>query len=162
MSYSTLDAPLSDGVAQIRDVRVSYRGRARTLAAPLTRPDQVAAFMRKLVAGDAREHFVVIHLDGRHRPIGYQVASVGTATASLIHPREVFQQPAIAVGAVAIIISHNHPSGDPTPSSEDNTITKRLADAGNLLGIHLLDHVVCAGSEYHSTRETQPEWFNVK
>ena len=158
MSYLTPDAPLQDGVAQIRDVRVSYRGRARTLASPLTRPDQVAAFMRKLVAGDAREHFVVIHLDGRHRPIGYQTASVGTATASLIHPREVFQ-PAIAVGAVAIIISHNHPSGDPTPSAEDNTITKRLADAGNLLGIQLLDHVVCAGGGYHSAREEQPEWF---
>lgn len=114
MSYLTPNGPAEEGTTQIREVHVSYRGRRRTMPCSLTGPDQVAAFMRKLIAGDAREHFVVIHLDGRHRPIGYQVASIGTATASLIHPREVFQ-PAIAVGAVAIIVSHNHPSGDPKP-----------------------------------------------
>lgn len=143
---------------QIREVRVSYRGSRRNLPQTLNGPDQVAAFMRKLVGDDAREHFVVIHLDGRHRPIGFQVASIGTATASLIHPREVFQ-PAIAVGAVALIVCHNHPSGDPKPSAEDYGITKRLIEAGNVLGIQLLDHVVCGSNSFNSMREQNSDLF---
>ena len=114
--------------------------------------------MRAVVKNDAREHFVVIMLDGRHRPIGYQVVSIGTATASLVHPREVFQA-AVGLGAVALIIAHNHPSGDPTPSLEDREVTERLIRAGDLLGIRLLDSVVVAESAYHSMREAHPEVF---
>ena len=87
------------------------------------------------------------------------MASIGTATASLIHPREIFQ-PAIAVGAVALIVSHNHPSGDPRPSAEDHAITKRLVEAGHLLGIQLLDHVVCGTGGFYSTREQDADWFS--
>ena len=96
-------------------------------------PAAVAQFVRQLVANDAREHFVAIMLDGRHRPIAYQVVSVGTATASLVHPREVFQT-AVGLGAVALIVAHSHPSGDPTPSSEDREVTGRLAQAGRVSG----------------------------
>jgi DNA repair protein RadC len=84
--------------------------------------------MRQVVTDDAREHFVAIYLDGRHRAIGHQVVSVGTATASLVHPREVFQ-PAILAGACAVIVGHNHPSGDPSPSPEDRAVTLRLEHA---------------------------------
>ena len=84
---------------------------------------------------------MALYLDGRHRPIAHQVVSIGTASASLVHPREVFQ-PAILVGACAVIVAHNHPSGDPTPSAEDREITRRLAQAGALLGVSLLDSVV--------------------
>jgi DNA repair protein RadC len=93
------------------------------------------------VRDDAREHFVAVYLDGRHRPIAHQVVSIGTASASLVHPREVFQ-PAILVGAWAVIVAHNHPSGYPTPSREDRDITQRLSQAGALLGVSLLDSVV--------------------
>jgi DNA repair protein RadC len=70
------------------------------------------------------EHFVALYLDGRHRAIADAIVSIGTATASLVHPREVFQ-PAIAVGACALLIGHNHPSADLTPSAEDLEVTRR-------------------------------------
>ncbi len=110
-------------------------------AEPIREPSHAVAFARKAVFDHAREHFLAIYLDGRHRPIAYSVVSVGTATASLVHPREVFQ-PAVMLGAVAALILHNHPSGDPTPSREDWEIAERLRRAGELLGIHLLDSVV--------------------
>jgi DNA repair protein RadC len=100
-------------------------------------------------------------LDGRHRPIAYQVVSIGTATASLVHPREVFQA-AIGAGAVALIVAHNHPSGDPSPSREDRDITERLLRAGELLGIRLLDSVVVTDGTYVSIREADPEAFESK
>ena len=116
----------------------------------------MAAYLRRRIHDDAREHFVAIYLDGRHRPVADCVVSIGTATASLVHPREVFQ-PAIAVGACALLIGHNHPSGDPTPSREDLDVTKRLADAKRILGITVLDHVVWArGGASHSIRESHP------
>ena len=124
----------------IREVAVRYAGGPR-IATAIRRPAEVVEFLRWVVRDDAREHFVALYLDGRHRPIAHQVVSVGTASASLVHPREVFQ-PAILVGACAVIVAHNHPSGDPTPSCEDREITQRLAQAGALLGVSLLDSVV--------------------
>src|SRR5574338_15618 len=108
---------------------------------------------------DAREHFVALYLDGRHRPIAHQVVSVGTASASLVHPREVFQ-PAVLIGACALLVAHNHPSGDPTPSAEDREITRRLVDAGALLGIPLLDSLVWTRAGAHlSLREASADLF---
>jgi len=89
------------------------------------------------------ERFLVLLLDGRHRLLREVVVSQGTLTASLVHPREVFR-PALREAAAAVVLVHNHPSGDPTPSSEDREITARLADAGELVGIPVLDHVVVA------------------
>ena len=125
----------------IREVAVRYVGRSARIATAIRRPAEVVEFLRRVVRDDAREHFVAVYLDGRHRPIAHQVVSIGTASASLVHPREVFQ-PAILVGACAVIVAHNHPSGDPTPSREDREITQRLAQAGALLGVSLLDSVV--------------------
>ena len=125
----------------IREAVVQYRGPRRKVSGKLSAPSDVARFVGRLTQGQTREHFVAIMLDGRHRPIAYQVVSVGTATAALVHPREVFQ-PAVMVGAVALIVAHNHPSGDPRPSSEDRNVAKRLADAGQLIGIRLLDSLV--------------------
>ena len=98
------------------------------------------------------ERFVVVLLDGRHRVLGEAVVSQGTLTASLVHPREVFR-PALRASAAAVILVHNHPSGDPTPSAEDRSVTGRLARAGELLGIRVLDHVVVAERGYVSLRE---------
>ncbi len=100
-----------------------------------------------------KEHFLIFFLDSRNTQIGkHEIISVGTLTASLVHPREVFE-PAIACNAAQIIIAHNHPSGDTEPSEEDLKITKRLSEAGKLLGIELLDHIIVANKGFKSLRE---------
>jgi DNA repair protein RadC len=144
-----------EDAVRIREAVVRYRGSRRRVAGAMRNPEDVARFVRGVIGNDAREHFVAILLDGRHRPIAYQVVSIGTATASLVHPREVFQ-PAVGLGACAIIVAHNHPSGDPTPSAEDRDVTRRLAQAGGLLGILLLDSVVVGDSGCVSLREASP------
>lgn len=141
----------------IREVAIRYVGRARRAPAAIRAPKEAVDFIRRIVTDDAREHFVAIYLDGRHRPIAHQVVSVGTATASLVHPREVFQ-PGILTGACAVIVGHNHPSGDPSPSREDREVTDRLAKAGKILGIALLDSLVWTRSGgFVSLRESAPE-----
>ena len=100
----------------------------------------------------AQERFVTLMLDGRHRVCGEAVVSQGTLTASLVHPREVFR-PAVRAGAAALILAHNHPSGDPAPSREDREITERLLRAGYLLGVSILDHVIVADHGFTSLRE---------
>lgn len=139
----------------IREAVVRYRGSRRRVADTIRDPRDAARFVRGVVDDDAREHFVALLLDGRHRPIGYQVVSVGTATASLVHPREVFQA-AVSLGACGLIVAHNHPSGDPTPSPEDREVTRRLAQAGRLLGVPLLDSIVIGGARHVSIREESP------
>ncbi len=99
-----------------------------------------------------REQFVVLLLDGRNRVQGEVRVSEGTLTAALVHPREVFA-PAIRAAAAAIILVHNHPSGDPTPSPEDAAITERLRQAGELIGIRVLDHIIIGQARYTSMAE---------
>ena len=96
-----------------------------------------------------QEEFVVVMLDAKHSPIAYQVVSVGSLTLSIVHPREVFKLACVA-NAAAIVCAHNHPSGDPAPSQEDRILTDRLAKAGEILGIRLLDHVVIGDGRYVS------------
>ena len=146
-----MNAPIA-----IREVAVQYRGARKRIPEKILSPEHVARFVRGVIHGDAREHFVSVLLDGRHRPIAYQVVSIGTATASLVHPREVFQA-AIGVGACALVVAHNHPSGDPSPSREDRDVTQRLAKAGKLIGIELLDALVVTDAQHHSTRESEPQ-----
>jgi DNA repair protein RadC len=150
----------TEAVHMIREVAIRYVGARRRVSEKISSPAQAAAYLRRRIHDDAREHFVALYLDGRHRAIADAIVSIGTATASLVHPREVFQ-PAIAVGACALLIGHNHPSGDPTPSAEDLEVTRRLAEAGRLLGVALLDHVVWSRcGTFHSLRETNPALFS--
>ncbi len=100
-----------------------------------------------------RERFFLLLLDGRNRLMTELCISEGTLTAALVHPREVFA-PAIRLAAAAIVVVHNHPSGDPTPSAEDSALTERLRRAGELLGIRLLDHVVIGQGRFISMSET--------
>ena len=93
-----------------------------------------------------REVFVVLHLDTRNRVIAHEITSIGSQSASLVHPREVFKA-AILKGADGIVLAHNHPSGDPAPSKEDISLTHRLRDAGHLVGIDVMDHVIVAPPE---------------
>jgi len=99
--------------------------------------------------GAAQEEFIAVHLDSKHAPICYQVISVGSLTLSLVHPREAFKM-ACCVNAAAIVFAHNHPSGDPAPSQEDRALTTRLVQAGELLGIRVLDHLVIGDGRYVS------------
>jgi DNA repair protein RadC len=91
-------------------------------------------------------------LDTKHRVLKTAVLSVGTLDASLVHPREVFRE-AAGGGAAAIVLFHNHPSGDPTPSAEDLTLTARLVEAGRVMGIDVVDHLVLADARYCSFKE---------
>ncbi|MEA2036538.1 MAG: DNA repair protein RadC [Nanoarchaeota archaeon] len=99
-----------------------------------------------------KEYFMVLHLDSKNRVIKDETVSTGTLNNSLVHPREIFKS-AIKENANSVILVHNHPSGDPTPSSEDKEITERLFDAGELLDIKVLDHVIIGKGEYFSFKE---------
>ena len=98
------------------------------------------------------EHFGVVLLDTKHRVLRSTLLSVGTLDASIVHPREVFRE-ATRGGAAAIVLFHNHPSGDPVPSDDDVALTRRLVRAGELMGIAVLDHVILAETRYCSLRE---------
>jgi DNA repair protein RadC len=107
-------------------------------------PRKVVQAAAALLENEAVEVFGAFFLNAKHRIIGWGEISRGTINMSLVHPREVFG-PAIRLGCAGVIVVHNHPSGDPTPSREDIEVTRRLARAGGLLGVHLLDHIVIGG-----------------
>ncbi|MCA9755676.1 MAG: DNA repair protein RadC [Candidatus Eisenbacteria bacterium] len=99
-----------------------------------------------------REHFVAVLLNTRHRPIAVEVVSVGSLASSIVHPREVFR-PAIERGAAALLLVHNHPSGEVTPSDDDLEITQRLVRVGETIGIEVLDHLILGSGNPFSMRE---------
>jgi DNA repair protein RadC len=98
---------------------------------------------------EQREHFMVLAVNARNKLLHEFEVAIGCLTGCLVHPREVFR-PAVRVAAAAVILVHNHPSGDPTPSPEDVQLTDRLSEAGRILGIRVLDHVVVATDGYCS------------
>lgn len=100
-----------------------------------------------------KEHFIAVFLDSKNKIIKDEVISVGTLNASLVHPREVFKA-AIKESANAIILVHNHPSGDCEPSFEDYSITKKLKEAGELINVKFLDHIIVTGNNWVSASET--------
>ena len=101
-----------------------------------------------------REEVVVLMLDARHRPIARETVAVGTVNASRLAPRDVFG-PALRRDAVAVIIGHNHPSGDPSPSRADRVVTAALRGAGDLLGVPVLDHIIITRRAHHSFRDVE-------
>lgn len=109
----------------------------------------VANYYMPLLSGKKREQFQVILLDRKNRVMRDVMISQGSLTASIVHPREVFN-PAIRDSAAAVIFVHNHPSGDPQPSQEDRALTDRLVKAGELLGIQVLDHIIVGRDAYLS------------
>ena len=113
----------------------------------ITTPEDIAYIIKPLLCEADREHCLVIMLNGKNQVTAINTVSIGTLTSSLVHPREVFK-PAIITNAASIILAHNHPSGDPKPSPEDLTITKRLKEAGELLGIPVLDHIIIGYSYF--------------
>jgi len=112
-------------------------------------PEQIHRHFHPRLRDCERERFMVILLDARHRILREVTISQGTLTASLVHPREVFRA-AVRESAAALVLIHNHPSGDPAPSAEDREVTRRLSEAGHVMGIRVLDHVIVAERGYFS------------
>lgn len=98
------------------------------------------------------EHFVVLYLNTLRQLLEARVISIGTISATLVHPREVFS-PVLSLGASSIVVAHNHPSGNLDPSAEDTALTRRLRQAGDILGIELADHLIVSESSYYSFKE---------
>jgi DNA repair protein RadC len=120
-------------------------------------PKSVWEIVKELLASEDeidrdKEHFWVFHLDVRNRIKLIELVSLGTLNASLVHPREVFTR-AVGERSAQIIIAHNHPSGEVTPSEDDIVLTKRLKKAGELLGIELIDHLVVTTTDYTSFKK---------
>ncbi len=127
------------------------RRRISTTITKVSYPTDILPSVRHFVTR-AQEYFIVIALNGAHEIIKTRVVSIGILNKTLIHPREVFSD-AIKERAASLIISHNHPSGNLEPSKEDKEVTKRLVEAGELLGIKVLDHVIFSDKEYFSFTE---------
>ena len=125
------------------------------LLEPAAKPDTVktaedsVAHLRPLLAGQEQEHLVVLFLNRRLHVLAVEVLSKGTTGATFVDPRCIFRR-ALLVGADSIILAHNHPSGDPEPSREDIASTKRVMEAGELLGISVIDHLVITDTRYVS------------
>ena len=130
--------------------RTVVRGRSARLQ--ITSPRTVAEFLIPQYGARTVEQFGVVLLDTKHRVLRTTVLSVGTLDASIVHPREVFREAAVA-GAAALVLFHNHPSGDPEPSRDDVALTERLVAAGVLMGIDVIDHIVLGDARYCSFRE---------
>lgn len=145
------------GAARAAQVLAAVELGRRTLTHPgerlqVTSPRVIAEFLLPQHGSRAVEQFGVVLLDTKHRVLRTTILSVGTLDASIVHPREVFRE-AAAHGAAALVLFHNHPSGDPEPSRDDVTLTHRMMAAGVLMGIDVIDHVILADVRYCSLRE---------
>lgn len=118
----------------------------------VTSPRIVGEYLLARFGNRPVEQFGVVLLDTKHRVMRATVLSVGTLDASVVHPREIFRE-AVAANAAAIVLFHNHPSGDPEPSFDDTRLTERLMSAGVLMGIDVLDHIILGDARYFSYRE---------
>ena len=114
-------------------------------------PEDAASAIQKEIGDEDREVFFVLCLNTKNRVVAIHRASVGSINAAIVHPREVFKS-AILNNAASIIIAHNHPSYDPSPSNEDLEVTKRLVKAGEILGIEVLDHIIVGENKYISLK----------
>jgi DNA repair protein RadC len=156
--YDDLCAIPGIGQARAAQILAAVELGRRTLTRPLRERVQIvnarsaAEFLLPQYGSRSVEQFGIVLLDTKHRVIRTLVLSVGTVDASIVHPREVFGA-AAAAGAAALVLFHNHPSGDPRPSPDDVELTRRLAAAGVLMGIDVIDHVILADVRYYSFKE---------
>ncbi len=127
-------------------------------AAPAVGSPREAMLQFQDLRASTRECFAVLVLNTKNQPLGREIVAVGGLNVAALQAREVFG-PALKLGAAAVILAHNHPSGDPTPSPEDQAVTRHLVDAGRLLGIEVLDHLIIAAERFRSLREVgEFEW----
>jgi DNA repair protein RadC len=130
---------------RLADSRIEFKG-------VINSPQDAAEMVLRELSLEQKEHFMIIMLNTKHRVIAKKVISIGHLNASLVHPREMFKE-AIRRSSAAVILVHNHPSGDLTPSEDDISTTRRLVEAGQLLGIQVLDHIIVGDNRYLSFRE---------
>lgn len=131
----------------VRDSSVLYEPRK------ISCPSDAVNLCRKFLEDLDREHMIAISLDIKNQPTAVNVVSIGTLNSALCHPREIFKA-AVLGNSNSLIIAHGHPSGDVTPSKEDRSITKRLVEAGKILGIELVDHIIIGSNgKYTSFKE---------
>jgi len=146
------------GEAKATEIKAAIEfGRRLVAASPEERrkirsPRDVYDLLGPGLRDEKREHFIAVLLDTKNGVIRQRTISVGDLSSSIVHPREVFTE-AIRNSAASIIVAHNHPSGDPAPSPEDAAVTRRLVEAGNLLGIEVLDHIVLGDGRWASLKE---------
>ena len=147
LSFHELKAEFKDQVPAMKVVamfeifRRTSKLESKGFKVKIKTAEDVYNYFKDELATKNKEHFIALFLDTKNRIIGEEVVSVGTLNSSIIHPREVFN-PAIKASASSVVIVHNHPSGDHLPSEEDEQITKMLCDAGEILGIKVLEHVI--------------------
>jgi len=122
-------------------------------AAPVVSSPREALLQFQELRTSLKECFAVLYLNTRNQPLGCEKVAVGGLNVAALQPREVFG-PALTLGAAAVIMAHNHPSGDPTPSPEDLAVTRHLQEAGRLLGVEILDHLVVCAERFRSLRES--------
>ena len=146
------------GAARAAQIVAALELGRRTLAhapsarLPIRNPREAAAYLMPRFGWRGVEQFGIVLLDSKHRVIRTAVLAIGTLNSSIVQPRDVFREAAIG-GAAAIVMFHNHPSGDPTPSPEDEDLTDRLVAAGVLIGIDVVDHVILGDVRYWSFKE---------
>ena len=146
------------GVAKASQIKAAFELANRledyleTGSKPLVKtPDDVVTLVRSRLKGKKKEHFLALLLDTRNQLIKVSEISVGSLDTSIVHPREAFKE-AIATSAASVIFVHNHPSGDPGASEDDIKLTKRLAEAGEIVGIDVLDHIIISDKKYLSLK----------
>lgn len=146
------------GAAKASQLLAAVELGRRTLSKPaedrerFASPREVASFLMPRYSARGVEQFGVVLLDARQRLIKATVLSVGTLDCSVVHPRDVFREAAVG-GAATLVLFHNHPSGDPTPSRDDEVLTRRFVAAGELMGVEVMDHLILADARYFSFRE---------
>jgi len=132
--------------------RRALAAQAARQAETISTPEDVVRVVGPMLAARDREHFVALALNTKNALIKVIEVSVGSLNASIVHPRELFKE-AVKVSAASIVVAHNHPSGDPSPSGADIQLTRRLVKAGDVLGVEVLDHVVIGGDRHASLRD---------
>ena len=142
---------------------VVREGPAPPKDARIVEPAMACPTFRAFFKGADREMFVVMLLSVKQDVLGINIVSIGSLNSSVLHPREVFR-PALIAPCASIILGHNHPSGDPTPSREDIEVTRRLCEAGRVLGVRMLDHIIIGDVDdqesYHSLRSSHLSLFS--
>ncbi len=139
---------LRESRAVYKNTKLPMTPSNKKLIKKITGPESVFRLYRGLM-DETKEHFICLHLNQKNFILCFEVVSVGSLTASLTHPREVYKT-ALLSSAAALVFCHNHPSGNPAPSLEDREITKRLQEVGELHGIRVLDHVIIGHNKYFS------------
>jgi DNA repair protein RadC len=158
MSMDQLKTIKGIGSAKAMQIQASIelgRRLARTSMADtvtIRSPQDVAAYLMEDLRYLQKEHFVVLFLNTKNHVVAQETLSMGSLNASIVHPREVFRA-AIKRSSASIICVHNHPSGDPTPSPEDIAMTSRLVEAGQIIGIEVLDHIILGDQNFVSLKE---------